>query len=107
MYTRALLVGQDRRHLFVIPWRPHSPPHPQAEGKRSNDDRKGFRSSTLSSLPVTQEFNISPTFAHFRNDINAAGERALFQNRTFKNTSLQLIHTIGKIVQIWQDFIIK
>jgi hypothetical protein len=54
---------------------------------------KDFRASTLSSLPVTQEFNISPTFAHFRYDINAAGERALFQNRIIKKIALQLIKT--------------
>jgi hypothetical protein len=35
-------------------------------------------------LPVTQKPKICPTFAHFRNAINAAGKRALFQNRTIK-----------------------
>jgi hypothetical protein len=77
------------------------------ERKRSNDDRKGFGSSTLSSLPVTQKPNISPTFAHFRYDINAAGERALFQNRIIKKIALQLIQTTWKIVQNMTAFYCK
>jgi hypothetical protein len=55
---------------------------------------------------MTQEFNISPTFAHFKYDINAAGERALFQNRTIKK-SLQLIHATWKIVQNMSAFYSK
>jgi hypothetical protein len=61
--------------------------------------QKGLRSSTLSSLPMTQEPITSPIFAHFRYDIKAAGERVCFKTEQLKKISLQLIHTTWNIVQ--------
>jgi hypothetical protein len=92
VYTRALLVSQDKLHLFVTPWRPHSPPQPQV--KEAKKQRRQKKRSFFHLI----FFAYDATVAHFRYDIKAAGERVCFKTEQLK-ISLQLIQTTWKIVQ--------